>query len=377
VAEINIEQVSGDMSIQDDKVNIAFLTFDWAWGTKPLQPNGCAWYRCLLPSRELKNFNWGTGIGFPGFNDEHGFGLMVEDSRAIHGWDVIVFKLIMHKRVLEVMHRAKAMGQLIVVDVDDWHDGLEKTNRAYQATDPATNPENNRDIYNEIMRLADAIVVSTPFLGDYYSSINPNVYMVKNGIDLHRWKQREINYKDKPTIGWVGATPWRSSDLESVANSVGKFINKNDLKFHHSGHVMKNAAFAADQLGISRERTTLAPLLPILDYPKLFQPIDIGIVPLNNVPFNYAKSYIKGLEYAAAGVPFIASWSPEYEFLAGHGVGRVASSPEEWEYHLEELMDPIMRRDEAEFNLENVKKLFTMQCRGPEWNAVYRSILGQ
>lgn len=376
VNETNIAQASGDVFLDNDKMNVAFLTFDWAWGTKPLQPNGCAWYRCLLPSREMKKYQWGTGIGFPGFNEEHGFGLMVEENRAIHGWDVIVFKLIMHQRILDVMEKAKKLGQMIVVDIDDWHDGLEKTNRAYDATDPEKNPENNRVIYNEIMKYADALIVSTPFLGDYYSAMNDNVYMVRNGIDLARWTQRDVKYTDKPTIGWVGATPWRSNDLQSVSDSVGKFINDNDLPFHHSGHVANGAELASNQLGIDTGKVTTMPLLPILDYPKLFPPIDIGIVPLSDVPFNHAKSYIKGLEYVAAGVPFIASWSPEYEFLANYGVGRIAKNKEEWDYHLGELMDPIMRKDEAAVNLENVRKLFTMENRGVEWNDVYRKIAG-
>jgi hypothetical protein len=358
----------------EDKHNVAFLTFDWAWGTKPLQPNGCGWYRCLLPSRELKKHGWGTGMGFPGFNDEHGFGLMVEDNRAIHGWDVIVFKLIMHQKVLDVVRKAKEKGQIIVVDIDDWHDGLAETNRAHSVTDPQNSPENNRLIYNEIITLADAIIVSTPFLGDYYSRMNSNCYMVRNGIDLHRWTQKPVNYTEKPTIGWVGATPWRSRDLEYIAGWVGEYINKNDLRFHHSGHVMKDAEWACDQLGVSRERSSIMPLVPILDYPKLFQPIDIGVVALNDVEFNHAKSFIKGLEYVAAGIPFVSSYSPEYQLLADNGVGRIARNQEEWEYHLDELSDPIMRKDEAEINLENVKKLFTMEKRGPEWDYVYRSI---
>ena len=36
------------------KPTIAFITGDWSWGTDPLQPNGCAWYRCKLPLDELK-----------------------------------------------------------------------------------------------------------------------------------------------------------------------------------------------------------------------------------------------------------------------------------------------------------------------------------
>jgi len=51
-----------------DKIpTVSFLTYDWAFGTDPLEPNGCAWYRCYLPMKELENHGWTTGIGFPGY----------------------------------------------------------------------------------------------------------------------------------------------------------------------------------------------------------------------------------------------------------------------------------------------------------------------
>ena len=56
----------------------------------------------------------------------------------------------------------------------------------------------------------------------------------------------------------------------------------------------------------------------IHDYPRMFRNIDIGIAPLSDVPFHHAKSAIKGLEYPAAGVPFIASPSPEAKALPGY-----------------------------------------------------------
>ena len=357
------------------KDTACFLTFDWAFGTDPLEPNGCAWYRCILPSRELKNHEWETGVGFPGWNDQHGFGMLIPGDRAIHGWDIIIFKLIMLKNIAEKREEAQKLGQKIVVDIDDWFEGLEKTNLAYTMTDPEKNSENNRDHYLDIIYNADAIITSTPFLYDFYKNEKgmKNVFMVRNGIDLPRWKQRRDHSLGLPTVGWVGATPWRSKDLETMQPWFAQFLEKNHLKFHHSGNI-KNANAAADQLGIPRSvKTTKEPMKVISQYPELFRKVDIGIVPLNNIGFNHAKSTIKGLEYAAAGVPFIASYSPEYALLEEKGVGRVANNPQEWMAHLEELLDPRVRKQDVERNLENLKSQ-TMEARGQDWPDVLHEI---
>jgi hypothetical protein len=126
---------------------IAFLTYDWTFGVKPLQPNGCGWYRCYLPMKQLKELGWETGIGLPGFNPDHGFGILIPEEKAIHGWDIIVLKLIMVERAVEQVRQARAIGQKIVVDIDDHMEGLEETNLAYKTTHPDSNPNNNRDHY--------------------------------------------------------------------------------------------------------------------------------------------------------------------------------------------------------------------------------------
>lgn len=359
-----------------NKPTVSFLTYDWSFGTEPLQPNGCAWYRCFLPMKELEKFGWDTGIGFPGYNDEHGFGLLVPDNKAIHGWDVIVFKLIMLDSVASKLKEAKEMGQKIVVDIDDWFEGLAETNLAHKMTNPENNPRNNRDHYMYIINNADAIITSTPFLYDFYKNKKgmKNVFMVRNGIDVDRWTQRKDNSRWLPKVGWVGATPWRSKDLETLQPWFGQFLEKNHLPFHHSGHI-KNANYAKNQLGVPRSvKTTEEGMQPIATYPELFRKLDIGMVPLSNVEFNHAKSTIKGLEYSAAGVPFIASYSPEYALLEEQGIGRVANNAQEWIGHLEELLDPKIRKEDAERNLEGVKKLHTMEARGADWNEVMHQI---
>ena len=361
------------------KPTVSFLTYDFTLGSKPIEPNGCAWYRCYLPMKELEQAGWDTGIGFPGWNPDHGFGLLVPDNKAIHGWDVIVLKLIMLESIASKIDDAKAMGQKIAVDIDDWFEGLSESNLAYKMTDPETNPKNNRDHYMYIIENADAIITSTPFLYDFYKNEKgyKNVYMVRNGIDLPRWNQRKDHSRWLPQFGWVGATPWRSNDLEQLSPWFGTFLEKNHLTFHHSGAI-KNAKEAKDQLGIPKHiKSTKQPMEKISKYPSLFRRIDVGLVPLNDVGFNHAKSSIKGLEYAAAGVPFIASWSPEYELLEQQGVGRVARNEREWIGHAEELLDPRVRKEDVERNLEGIKKYQSMEVRRSEWDEVINQIKNQ
>lgn len=354
--------------------SIAFLTHDWTWGTKPLEPNGCSWYRCKLPSDELKKHGWTSTVGFPGFGKAHGLGLMLSDGSAVHGWDIMVLKLIMHQEILDAIPYAQSIGQKIIVDIDDAHDELAVTNKAFQATDRKNNSEFNREIYAEIILAADGVITSTPYLFDYYSQKRNNVYMVRNGIDLPRWKQNKFNKNKYLNIGWVGATNYRSKDLEELNGFIGDYVKKNQLGFIHSGD-MSDAPYAHTQLKINEENISkINPVTPISNYPTLFKNIDIGMVPLRNISFNHAKSYIKGLEYAASGVPFIATDIAEYSNLASQGVGRVAKSNEEWMYHFDELRNNSKRKDEIIVNYDNLQN-FTMEKRGADWDATFRHIL--
>ena len=355
---------------------IGFLTYDWAFGLKPIQPNGCAWYRCYLPLQELKKDKYESGMGLPGYNDEHGFGILIPDKQAIHGWDIVVLKLIMLEKVAEQVDKALAMGQKIVVDLDDHMEGLAKTNLAYTMTDPQKNPNNNREHYFKIIEKATALITSTPFLKEFYEKKHPDkpIFLVRNGIDLDRWTPRNDHSGHLPTYGWVGATPWRSGDLENLSPYFGKFIEKQHCKFHHAGSII-NAPEVNKQIGLDKKYFTHEPMKPILTYPELFRKIDVGIVPLTNIEFNDAKSFIKGLEYTAAGIPFIASPSPEYVYLAEQGVGRIAKDENEWLQHAEELLNPKTRKEERERNRQIVAEKFSMKSRAADWEEVFDKIL--
>jgi hypothetical protein len=112
-----------------------------------------------------------------------------------------------------------------------------------------------------------------------------------------------------------------------------------------------------------------------MTYPELFKKMDIGIVPLRDVEFNHAKSFIKGLEYTAAGIPWIAGWSPEYEYITSHGIGRLAKTKDDWLSHLDELKNPKVRNIERQKNRLLLKELHSTEVKGLEWDQVFEEIL--
>jgi glycosyltransferase involved in cell wall biosynthesis len=326
--------------------------------------------------QQLKKDKYESAMGMPGFSDKHGYGILIPDNIAVHGWDIVVLKLIMLERFVEHTEKALELGQKVVVDLDDHMEGLHKDNLAHKMTSPEKNPKNNRDHYFKIIEKATALTVSTPFLQKFYKDKYPDkpVYLVRNGIDIDRWKIRNDHSQWLPTFGWVGATPWRSGDLETLSPYFGKFLKEKHCRFHHSGSIL-NAPTVDQKIGIDKSIFSNNPMKPIMSYPELFRKIDIGIVPLADLDFNNAKSFIKGLEYAASGIPFISSPSPEYQYLADSGVGRIANTPEEWIFHAEELLNPKVRKEERLKNREIVKEKFSMDQRAKDWEEVFDLIL--
>lgn len=343
----------------------AFITRDFTGQPPNLAPGGCAYYRCYLPMSALAN---GSLLGLPAWDPIRGFGIKENERQAIFGFKTVMLKLIMDRATPRQVELAQALGQRIYVDLDDYYHGLTPANRAYTDTHPDENKRTNRDYYEQIIQSCDTLTVSTPFLLDFYSKQRDNVVMVRNAVNTFQFTPRK-HHERKPVIGWAGATAYRNSDLEILNDWLPDFLEEHDLTFHHAGATSSQPPIT-DHLHINPKRLRTTPLVPITHYAAGLN-FDIGLVPLNNIPFNEAKSNIKGLEYAAAGIPFIASDLPEYRLLHEDGVGRIANTPEEWRSHAEALLDYSIRRKEAKRSSDIVSGRWSIETRAEEWRRVF------
>jgi hypothetical protein len=107
--------------------------------------------------------------------------------------------------------------------------------------------------------------------------------------------------------------------------------------------------------------------------PKVLAEFDVGIVPLSANRFATAKSWLKGIEYAAAGVPAVASPAPEYRHMAHQDGCLLANSPDEWFTHLHRLLDiPSYRAERIAAGLDMARQ-WTYESRAHEWAEVWNT----
>jgi hypothetical protein len=107
------------------------------------------------------------------------------------------------------------------------------------------------------------------------------------------------------------------------------------------------------------------------------QSFDILIAPLEDNPFNRAKSDLKFLEYSCFGAPGIFSRLPPYENIVEHEKnGFLASTPAEWEHWLGHLIEnPSIRNEVAREAQATVRRDWLLSKHSHEWgDTIHRAV---
>lgn len=343
---------------------IAFICGDFTVRGTTLIPGGCGYYRCILPMLASQQR---AVAGRLAWDPIRGFGIRETETTGVFNFKTVVLKLIMNRWTPKQIEIAQSLGQRVIVDVDDFYEGLTEANAAFQETHPDHNKITNRENYGRVIAAANTVTVSTPFLLDHHSQNHPDVRMVRNGVNMNQFTR--VTQNRRPVLGWTGSIKYRNNDLEQMREWLPDFLEEHDLMIHHAGHSPDSPTFQ-DVTGVNADRVRTSPAVPITDYATSFQ-FDIGLVPLNDIPFNHAKSNIKGLEYAANGIPFVASDLPEYRLLHEDGVGAIARTPEDWVNALTTLLPLAYRQKTAARQYQIVGERWSIDARAQEWQEVF------
>jgi hypothetical protein len=164
--------------------------------------------------------------------------------------------------------------------------------------------------------------------------------------------------------------PW---DLRILQGIIGPFLKRHpEVDFVAAGDSKVH-----DILDVPEKQRKSYDRVPFLKVQQITNSMDIGLIPLEINPFNEAKSDLKGKEYNACGIPFIASPSSSYLDWCDHGKnGFLAKRPRDWTNYLELLCeDARLRKQMGAYGRAKVEK-FWIQDHAYEWDNAYKSLTG-
>ncbi len=202
----------------------------------------------------------------------------------------------------------------------------EKLNLFYCYDGPNTGRYGQRAVVADqgFSKQVDAVIVTSEFLATSLKEFNPEMYVVKNGVDFNVFNQSAktglSNAGKRKKVGYIGSLDQRF-DIDTIEYSVkqlpdydfefvGELMNKN-IEQHLSGY--PNVVFRP-------------PVKPN-EVPGLLQKCDVGLIPY--ICNEYSKNIypLKINEYLSVGVPVVlTSFAdlPEFNEIVSFTSGKEA-----------------------------------------------------
>jgi glycosyltransferase involved in cell wall biosynthesis len=339
----------------------------------PADQTGCGFYRMYEPGRiaELEGvqieYQKGIPLEIGEMDDVEG---KVLKTGAIDA-DVVVLQRPAKKSYVGHITELQRRGIAVVVELDDDLSCIHSQSPSFDGLNGRNDPEVHWRNGMRAAQMADLVVCTTDALAERFAQ-HGRVLVLPNCVP-----ERLLDYpheSDGKTIGWSGAVHFHAGDLEITHGGVQLALDGTDWRFLKIGG---GAEMVQQGLGLQERPDQTGPLTLGNFHPALGQ-LDIGIVPLAPSRFNAAKSYLKGIEYAAMGVPFVASPVPEYLQLSAEGLGLLAKDRgRNWKSALRSLMDePALRQEISEQGRAIVRERYTYEVNGHRWVEAWSEAMG-
>ena len=212
----------------------------------------------------------------------------------------------------------------------------------------------------EVVSRAQWVSVATEPIAAWARCYNSNVTVVPMAVDLAEYDRarRPVSSAAPVVLGWAG-TAGGLRYLEALAPVLRQVAERHPIVVR-----VISGGFA---------RVCL-PDLPVDSRPWRAESavddlagFDIGLVPLDDTPFECAKFPFKLLQYMALGVPAVSARVGLARDVIEHGRnGFLSSSPAEWLENLDRLItDKSLRRQLSSAGRETVSAIYTIDRVAP------------
>lgn len=330
----------------------------------PADDTGCGYYRLIWPAEVLRSAGVNVVIVPPhqrsasirGGLDSSGNLIMIQPPPDA---DVMVMQRITHRHLVRGVTLLREQGVSVVIDMDDDLGSIHPANPAFIAMHPAYGQNLDHTWQNAQLACdaASLVTVSTDALLSRYARHGRGV-VLRNCVPERYLK---IPRTDSSVIGWGGSVHSHPDDLQTVGSGIECVMDETSFRVVGPGDQVRSV------LRLSRD-PEITGVQDIHDgWPTTLAKLGVGIAPLADTRFNAAKSWLKPLEYAALGVPWVASPRVEYRRLHALGVGLLAEKPRQWTAQLRRLVRSESLRDEMSQQGRDVVSQLTIEQNAWRW----------
>jgi hypothetical protein len=335
---------------------------------------GPDYYRLREPARAIEEAGLGVRVTI-----QRGLSTAMGPSSAdgvaevrdvdAQGADVVVLQLPRTPEMVQCIRLLQAQGVAVVVEMDDLLSAIPFGHPSHAALIR----KGKARVALQCAREADFVTVSTPALLEEYAPRGRGA-VVPNAIP-RRIAELPPAYEREPelvTVGWPGSVAGHPYDLQEMGSGLQQALDatRGTSRFM----ILGGKADARERLALSEDPQEV-PWIPDVDgYVRaLGELFDVGVAPLRDDRFNAAKSWLKGLEFAARGVYFVRSPSAEYERL---GLGMRARSPRDWaKWITTGIQDADRRREQAVRARETVLAEHLTEHTAERWVAAWQQAI--
>ncbi len=281
--------------------------------------------------------------------------------------DLIIFQRnVIVPEALDAIKYWQGMGKPVVIDLDDayqilpwsnpahvfWHErGRERLDILQALENGEKPPENNQHLktLEEGLRLSNGLIApNRNLLKSWEHCVGPRQYYLQNYAEGEWWAdlperealKKEEGLEGKTVIGWGGSIShydsfWGSGIFEAAARICRRYDNV-------VWKICGNDTRIFERLQVAGNQKMHQPGVPPQEWPRQVRSFDIGVAPLFGW-YDQQRSWIKGIEYLLAGVPWVGTGGGAdgtYADLAQ--VGRlIPNGVDAWEAALVELIEGL------------------------------------
>lgn len=300
-----------------------------------------------------------------GFDIRLGNGINEDEVRNS---DVYVLQSCVDKAGIGLLYAyQQERGLKIVVDVDD-HLEVDKDNPHFIEHENAKAYE----VIKTTVEIADMVTTTTPYLKRYLDTLNKNVVVLPNYMDMEFWDGEVLpNTSNEIRIGYLGSMT-HYEDVKHIRESLLTILEAHpEVKLILVGDLRYRDLFEGFNVDVQLG-------VPFENYPSKLRGLrlDIGIAPLQEKRFNNYKSPIKAMEYGLCGIPVVASRTRFYQdFLEEGKDGYLAYRYIDWWAPLEALITNEKRRKRMGKALRaKVEKECSLADKIHLWKDAYNSL---